>query len=139
MSIPEGTIGYGAVVLAHLDEFQGFYVVRNDHLDKEAVKLQMAAMVMQPMNARGALEAAVTEGIVTKNETLTGAAALALWGVTKEPYFYIKATREGDGTRTEMFPLEARSIHAAQIEVNNLPAVLEIKERLRAKMTKRKQ
>lgn len=137
--IPDCTIGYGAVVLPHLDEFQGFFLVDDPILRREAVTMQMMALATRPMGVIGALQAAVVEGIITRNFHLTGVAALALHGVTKMPYFWIKATKEPGGTRTEMFELKALSVNAAKIEVNNLPLVLEMKARLQTQMRKRKQ
>jgi N-formylglutamate amidohydrolase len=136
--IPPNTIGYGAVVLPHLDEFQGFFIVDDKALHKDAVMAQFSAILTMPSGAIGALQATIVEGIITHNFPLVAATALALHGITKMPYFWIKATRESGGTRTEMFPLEAKSIRAAQIEINNLPLVKEIKARLRVGMAKRK-
>jgi hypothetical protein len=139
ISNPDGTIGYGAVIMSHLDEFQGFFLVQNEAVDREAVKMQMMALATQPEGIHGALQAVIVEGVVTKRWDVVAAGARALWGITKEPYFYIEATKEGGGTRTQMHVLKARSVEAAQIEVNHLPQVLEIKERLLATLQKRKQ
>ena len=139
MSIPPGTIGYGAIVMPHLDEFQGFFLVQNEDLNKKAVLAQFTAMAVQPGSVHGALQASIVDRALNHDWPGVAVLALALWGLTKEPYFYIKATKEVDGTRTQMFPLKAQSIQAAQIEINNLPEVLEIKERLRKAMKKRKQ
>ena len=136
--ISEHTIGYGAVVLPALNEFQGFYLVDDPILHKDAVKAQMMALLAGPDNIIGALQATVVEGIVTKNFTLTGTAALALHGITKMKFFWIKATKEPGGTRTEMFPLKATTLEDAQHEVNHLPEVLAIKKRLRVEMMKPK-
>lgn len=139
MSIPDNTIGYGAAVLPHLDEFQGFFLVDHPSLHREAVQMQMLSLAATPNGVVGALQAAVVEGVVTKNWHLVGVAALALHGVTKKPYFWIEARKAEGGTFTQMHELEARSIQAAQIEINNLPLVLAMKERLRKDMKKRKQ
>lgn len=139
MAFPKNTIGYGAVVLPHLDEFQGFFLVDDPALHKEAVMAQMGALMVQPKGVIGALQATIVEGVVTHRMDIVAAASLALHGITKQKFFWIKATKESGGTRTEMFPLKAESVQAAQIEVNNLPLVLEIKDRLRASMTRRKQ
>lgn len=136
--IPPHTIGYGAVVLPHLDEFQGFFIVDDPALHKHAVMAQFTAILSMPSGAIGALQAAIVEGVITHNFGMVGATALALHGITKVPYFWIKASKEAEGTRTEMFPLEAQSIRAAQIEINKLPLVMDIKARLRVGMAKRK-
>lgn len=136
--IPPNTIGYGAVVMPHLDEFQGFFLVDDKAFHQQAVQMQMMALAATPVNVVGTLQAALAEGVITKNWALVGTAALALYGITKEKFFWIKASREAEGTRTEMFPLEARSVNAAKIEINKLPLVMEIKARLRVGMAKRK-
>lgn len=139
MTIPPGTIGFGAVVLPHLNEYQGFYIVDDPEINKKATLLQMTALATSAGRAEGAIQAVLVESIITKNETLSSYAGRALYGVTKEAFFWIEATREGDGTRTEMHVLEARSIQAAQIEINSLPLVLGIKKRNLHGMMKRKQ
>ena len=137
-NVPEGIIGYGAVVLSHLDEFQGFFIIDDKALHREAVQMQMMALATTPMSVIGTLQAAIVEGVIRRNNHLVGVAALALHGVTQEPYFWIKATKESGGTRTEMFPLIAQSVREAQTEINGLPIVQEIKARLRVGMAKRK-
>lgn len=132
-------IGYGAVVLPHLNEFQGFFLVQSEAIDREALKVQMMALATQPTGVHGALQAVIVEGVVTKNWSAVAAAARALHGVTKEPFFYIEATREFGGTRTQMHTLKAKTVEEAQQEIHNLPAVTEIKQRLIAEMHQRKQ
>lgn len=136
--ISEHTIGYGAVVLPALNEFQGFYLVDDPILHKDAVKAQMMAMLGGPDNIIGALQATVVESVLMKNALLTCTTALALHGITKMKFFWIKASKEKGGTRSEMFPLKATTIEQAQHEVNHLPEVLEIKKRLRVEMMKPK-
>lgn len=139
MSIPPDTIGYGAVVLPHLDEFQGFFLVQDEDLNKQAVMAQMTALAINPAGIHGGLQASIVDRVLNRDWHGVGVLALALWGITKEPYFYIKATKEAEGTRTQMFVLKAESVHDAQIEINNLPEVLAIKKRLRKAIQKRKQ
>ncbi|ARK07518.1 hypothetical protein LAV_00143 [Sphingobium phage Lacusarx] len=136
---PPNTIGFGAVVIPSLDEFQGFYLIDDKALHQSAVMAQMAAVILGgPGGAIGALQATIVEGYIQKRQDLIAANALALHGITKKPYFWIKATIESEGTRTEMFELKATTPDEARIEVNHLPEVLEIKKRLRVEMMKPK-
>lgn len=134
----EKVFGYGAIILPHLDEFQGFFLVESEQIDREAVKVQMMALAVQPQNVRAAIEAVMVEGYVTGKQYLVAAGARALWGITKKPFFYIVARKEFGGTRTEMFELSATTVEDAQIEVNELSLVNQIKNNLRTKVMKAK-
>jgi hypothetical protein len=107
-------------------------------IDREAVKVQMMAMAVQPMNIPAAIEAVMVEGYITGKQYLVAAGARALWGITKKPFFYIVAHKEFGGTRTEMFELAATTVEEAQAEINRLPLVNLIKSNLKSKVTERK-
>lgn len=100
---------------------------------------QMTAMMtMGSAGVIGALQASVVQAYVEGKEDNLMVQALALHGITKKAYFWIKASIESEGTRTEMFELQSRSPSEASLEINNLPEVLEIKKRLRVEMMKPK-
>lgn len=132
-------IGYGAVIIPHLDEFQGFFLVEDAALDREAVKMQMMALATQPSSVIGALQAVIVEGVVTHKQHVAGIGARALWGITKEPFFYIEATKEAKGTHTQMHVLKATTVEDAQAEIHNLPQVIAIKQRLLETLQRPKQ
>jgi hypothetical protein len=138
MTKPGVTIGYGAVILEALDEYQAFFIRDDEDTRREATAAMMMAIASgaQPV---GALQAVIVEGVLTTNWGLVGAAALALTGIAKENWFYIKASKEMAGTRTEMFPLKARTVEDARAEIEALPEVRAMKVRLREKMVETKQ
>lgn len=138
MKIPPHTIGFGAVVFPELNEFQGFFLVDDKALHPYAVKAQMMALAATPNGVIGALQATIAEGHLLGRQDLVAATALALHGITKKKFFWIKARKEPGGTTTEMFDLKAKTIDQARKEVNHLPEVLEIKKRLRVEMMKPK-
>lgn len=137
MSAPEGTIGYCAVIIPALDEYQGVFIVDNDEMRPQSVMTMLTAG-MTGGHPIGTLQAAMVEGVITRNMGLTGAAALALHGLTKESYFVIIGGKEGNGYRTNMVPLRADNIPDARMEIEAMPAVIELKERLRTEMQKKK-
>lgn len=139
-AIPPNTIGYGVVIVPALDEYQGMFIVDNEVIRPEAIKLQLAAMMNAPRsNPIGALQAAVVEGVITKNTQLTAAAAFALHGMTREKFWVITATMASGGTYTDMKIMAATTVEEARAEVEAMPEVVALKERLRGAIRERKQ
>jgi hypothetical protein len=114
---PEDAIGYGCIVVPALDEYQGFFIRDNQNLNREATTVMMMAMAVG-VNPVGALQAVIVECVLTKDWGKVAAAALALAGLTKQKFFWIKASKEPEGTRTEMFPLKATTAEEARLEID---------------------
>lgn len=126
---PTDCIGYGAVIVPALDEYQGFFIRDNDTIQPHATTAMMTAMV-SGAHPVGALQAVIVEGVLNKNFGLVGAAALALVGFTKMKFFVILGNKEPEGTRTEMRSLKARTIEEARAEIESMPEVEKLKHNL---------
>jgi hypothetical protein len=68
--------------------------------------------------------------VLTKDWSKVATLALALTGISKMNFWWIKASKEPEGTRTEMFPLKATTVEEARAEIDALPEVIDIKHRL---------
>lgn len=136
MDNPKDAIGYCAVIIPDFDFWQGYWIVQNDEMNKQAVLMQMNAIMAAGMGASpiGALQSAMVEGAIISEPAVVGAAALALKGMTRDAFFVVMGDREPQGTRTEMFKLKATDIDAAREEIQNLPDVQAIKDRLAAQL-----
>ena len=128
MSIPNNTIGYSAIIMPDMDEYQGFFLV-DDPTTFNAVNMMMLTAVASGSNAYGALQAAMIEGATTGRQDVLNAAARAYSGLTKQRFFYVIGYKEEGGTRTEAIEFKARNIRGARKELESLPIVKAIWER----------
>lgn len=135
---PESCIGYGCVVVPELDEYQAFFIRENESITREATTVMMMAMATGA-HPIGSLQAVIVDGVLKKEWGQVACASLALTGLTKHKFFWIKASKEPEGTRSEMFPLKATTVEDARAEINALPEVIELKQRLMASLGQRKQ
>lgn len=126
---PVNTIGYGCVVVPDLDEYQGFFIVNDENKWAEANTVMLLAMAAGA-HPIGALQAVIVEAVLTKDWGRAGVTALALASLTKHHFFWIKASKEAEGTRSEMFPLKATTVEEARAEIDTLPEVIALKKRL---------
>jgi len=126
---PETCIGYGCVVVPSLNEYQGFFI--NDTPDlRSQINRTVGLAVMTGQHPIGALQAVIVDRALNRDWTRVGVTALALANLTKVNFFWIKAEREPEGTRTEMFPLNATTVEEARAEIDAIPEVIELKRRL---------
>lgn len=121
---PTGTIGYFGIVMPADLQFQGFFLVDRPDLQKEATLMMMTAMSVQPMAVQGALQAALIEGYCTGNQHLIAVAALAFHGIIKDKFFLVRGERLENGTKSEMLPMEARTVEEAREELYAHPLVI---------------
>lgn len=125
------TVGYCAVVLPHLDHYQAYFIVDTPSARASALEMGLKAMLaMGPARSFGAVQAVLVEGALTSDENVVAGAGLSLRNTSGSNYFYVVATREAHGTRTELHKLEASSPDEARDLINALPEVRAIQERL---------
>lgn len=130
---PADTIGWCGVVLPDKDDFQGYYIRKNDSTQATATQLMGVSLAMQAaaeIESVGAIQAVLVEGAYLGRPDLIAGAALVIAEATKTHYFAIVAHRDAGGTRTEMLPLEATNVVTARWAFDRLPIVEEIKQRI---------
>src|SRR4051812_16113820 len=98
---PDNAIGYGCVIVKDLDEFQGFFICDSKAIWPDA-NLAMLMAMGTGAHPIGALQAVCVEAVLTKNWPQLGVYALALTSLTKMNYWVIHASKEAEGTRSEM-------------------------------------
>lgn len=132
-------IGYGAVIVSDLNQYQGFFIRDNPAIREVADQLiQNAAMAeAEGINRFGALQAIAVEAVLSDNQPLLGAAALALVSEGGLHYYIIHGVREPEGTRTTLMKMHAKTVDEAQDEVNESPLVRAIQRRLLDEVTKK--
>jgi hypothetical protein len=127
---PADAIGYGCVVVPDLDEYQGFFIRDNDMTCRRETNTVMLFAMGSGAHPIGALQAVCVDAVLKKDWGQLGIASLALASLTKHKFFWIKASKEPEGTRSEMFPLKATTVEEARAEIDRLPEVIELKNHL---------
>lgn len=129
MSIPNNTIGYCAIIMPAIDEYQGFFLI-DDPTTFSQVNMMMLTAVASGVNAYGALQAAMADAALTGREDILKTAARAYSGLSKERFFYVVAEQvEGGGMKTEAIPFKAKTIATCRKELEALPITTAIRER----------
>jgi hypothetical protein len=129
MDNPANAIGYCAVILPKIDQWQGYWIVDDPTLSQSAVQAQIMAMA-SGSHPLGVLQAMMVEASLHNNHTGVGVAALALKGMMQTNYFVVIGDKQSAGTVTSAQPLRSTNIDDARAEIDNLPEVKEIKQRL---------
>lgn len=126
---PPNAIGYGCVIVKDLDEYQGFFIVDDESLWRQANTVMAMAMACggHPI---GAIQAIIADGVLNRAWSQVAIAALALSSLSKHKFFVIHAAKEPMGFRTSMEPLKATTVEAARDEINSMPEVMDLKFRL---------
>jgi hypothetical protein len=127
--VPEDAIGYGCVVVPELNEYQGFFICDNADMRRETNTIMLFAMG-SGAHPIGALQAVCVDAVLKKDWGQLAIASLALASMSKHKFFWIKASKERAGTRSEMFPLKAATVEEARAEIDRLPEVIELKNHL---------
>lgn len=140
---PADTIGWCGVVLPDKDDFQGYYIRKNDSTQATATQLMGLSLAMKAaaddIESLGAIQAVLVEGAYLGRSDLIAGAALVIAEATKTRYFVIIGHRDAGGTRTEMLPLDATNVVTARWEFDSLSMVEEIKQRIADKAPRQKQ
>lgn len=131
-------VGYGCVIVPDLNEYQGFFINNDEVLWREANTTMLFAMA-SGVSPIGALQAVCVDAVLNKDWPRLGVTALALASLTKQYFFVIKASKEPEGTRSQMVELKARSVEDARREIETLPEVIALKGRLMDELRKTKQ
>jgi hypothetical protein len=134
----DDVIGYGAVIVSDLNQYQGFFIRDNEAIRAVANELIRNSVMAEAegFNRFGALQAAAVEAVLSDNQPLLGAAALALVAQGGHHYFVIHGVREPEGTRTTLVTLHSNTVDEARDEINNSPLIKSIQRRLLDEVTK---
>lgn len=136
--VPKDTIGYGCVVVSDLDEYQGFFIRDTEQIRRETNTIMLFAMG-SGAHPIGALQAVCVDAVLKKDWGQLAIASLALASLSKHKFFWIKASKEPEGTRSEMFPLKAQTVADAKVEIDGLQDVIDLKRRLMERLRGPKQ
>lgn len=124
-------VGYCAIVMPDIDYYQAAFIIDAPEAAATALSMSLAAMLkMGPQGVFGAMQAALVEGVLTSNPALISGAGLSLRNSSGNNYFYVVASKDAKGTRTELFEIEADSPEHARDMIHALPQVLDIQRRL---------
>lgn len=127
MTTPSNTIGYFGIVVPEDNDFSGAFLLDDEEIRQQAVKLQMLALAATPFSVIGSLQAAIVDGCLNGRQDVVMVAARALHGITKDKFFIVIGYREPDGLRTEARPLNASTIDEARSALENAPEVMKIR------------
>ncbi len=129
MTIPPNTIGYFAIIMPEEGEFSGAFLT-DDPSTNSAVNLLMAGAMASGVNPYGTLAATIVEGATSGRADIVATAARAYSALTKSRYFYVVGRKDSGGTHTEIREFEARTVGDARAELEQVPEVIEIKNRI---------
>lgn len=145
MVCPEGAIGYFAVVVPELDFYQGYYITGDAQLTAAGellIKSITPVIANQTsdlgdISIEGSLQAVIVDRSIRNDTSHMSVAAHSLSKICSENYFVVRGKLLNEGYLTSMEPLEASSPDEAREQINALPDVNQIRDRLLAKMSVR--
>lgn len=134
----ENIVGYCAIVMPSVDHYQAYFIQDTPDIREDSEKVRGLAIAhLMSANPFGTLQAAFAEGALRNHTGVVATISYALREVSGDDYFYVLAHIEAEGTRTSLHRLDATSVDEARALIEKLPEVLEIKERLLAKLSMR--
>jgi hypothetical protein len=138
MVSPSNTVGYCAVICPKNDFWQGYFIQETPEAKAGAISLMAVSLATATMaNPYGALQASLTQAAIEQKTGHIASLSLALRGISKSDFFVVIADVGIGGTHSRLVSLDANSVDEARKEIENLPEVQEIKERLLTKLSVR--
>lgn len=125
------TIGYFGIILPDENEFTGAFLT--DGVVSDASVRKMLGMATQLGDyPAGNLSAVMIDGVKLGRPDILLTAALAYAKWSECNWFYVVGHLTDDGTYTEVREFEARTVDEARTELEQVPEVLAIRERIAA-------